>query len=74
MFIARADRDLVISRVEIKFSEVFSFAQTIVEVINAWNREVVFDSDVVQATIIDTHSHRSIFLFHKENRCTKRTA
>ena len=35
VFIARADSDLVIARVEVKFGEVFGFAKAIVEVINA---------------------------------------
>ena len=67
VFIARADSDLVIARVEVKFGEVFGFAQAIVEVIDAWDREVVFDSDIIEATIVDTHSHGAVFLFHKKD-------
>ena len=72
VFISRADSDLVIARVEIKFGEVFGFAQTIVEVINAWDREIVFNSNIIETTIVDTHSHGSIFLFHEKDGCTKR--
>ena len=72
MLVARADSDLVIARVEVKFGEVFRVAQAIVEVINAWNREVVLDSDIVEATIVDTHTHRSVFLFHEKDGCTER--
>ena len=72
MFIARADSDLVIARVEIKFGEVFGFAKAIVEVIDAGNREVVLDSDIIEATIVDTHAHGSVFLFHEKDGCTER--
>ena len=71
MFIARADSDLVIARVEVKFGEVFRFAQAIVEIIDAWDREVVFDSDIIEATIVDTHTHGSVFLFHEKDGCTE---
>ena len=74
MFIARADSDLVIARVEIKFGEVVGFAKAVVEVIDAGDREVVLDSDIIEATIVDTHSHGSVFLFHKEDGGTERAA
>ena len=74
MFITRANSDLMITRIEIEFGKVFCFAKAVVEVVDAWYREIVFNSDIVQAMVIDTHSHRSIFLFHKKNRCTKRAA
>ena len=74
VFISRADSDLVIARVKIKFSEVFCFAKAIVEVINAWDGEVVLNSNIIETTIVDTHPHRSIFLFHEKDGCTKRAA
>ena len=72
MFITRAYGDLVIARVEVEFGEVFGFAEVVVEIINAGNREVVFNGDIIQTTIVDTHSHRSVFLFHEKDGCTKR--
>ena len=74
VFIARADSDLVIAGVKIKFGEVFCFAKAIVEVINAWDREIVLDSDIIEATIVDTHSHGSVFLFHEKDGGTERAA
>ena len=47
MFISRVDSDLMIAGVKIKFSKVFCFAKAVVEVINAWNGEVVFNGDIV---------------------------
>ena len=41
MFISRADSDLVVARVEIKFGKVFCFAKAVVKVINTWDGEVV---------------------------------
>ena len=71
MFITRADGDLVITRVEIEFGEIFGFSEAIMEVIDAWDREVVLNGNIIQATIVDTHSHRAVFLFHKKDRCAK---
>ena len=42
-----ADGDLVIARVKVEFGEVFCFSEVIVEVIDAWNGEVIFDSDII---------------------------
>ena len=72
MFITRADGDLVVTRVEVEFGEVFGFPEAIMEIIDAGDREVVFNGDIIQPTIVDTHSHRAIFLFDKEDSCTKR--
>ena len=35
MFVARADCDLMIARVEVKFCKVFCFSEAVVEVIDA---------------------------------------
>ena len=41
------------------------------EVIDAWNREVVLNSYIIQPMIVNIHSYRAIFLFYKKDRCTK---
>ena len=41
------------------------------EVIDTWNREVILNSYIIQPIVVDTYSHRAIFLFHEKDRCTK---
>ena len=74
MFITGADGDLVVTGVEIEFGEVFGFAEAVMEVIDAGDREVVFDSDIIEITIVDTESYGSIFLFYEKDGCTEGTA
>lgn len=47
------------------FGEHTSSFELIEEIVNSWQRVPVFDHEFVQLTVIDTHSHASVLLFHK---------
>ena len=71
MFVTGADGDLMVARVEVELGEIFGFSEAIVEVIDAGDRKVVLNGNIIQPMIVDTHSHRAVFLFHKKDRCAK---
>ena len=41
VFVSEANRDLMIARVEIEFSEVVSACEAVMEVVDAWDGEIV---------------------------------
>ena len=71
MFVTEANGDLMVARVEVKFSKVVSACKAVVEVIDARNGEIVLLSDLIQGAIVDTHAHSSVFLFDKQYRGAK---
>ena len=70
-FITRFDGDLMITGEQIEFGEILSACESIVEIIDARQGEVILFGDLVQTTIINTHANRTIFLFDQENRGTE---
>ena len=55
--------DLVVATKEVEFCEYSCVCKAIVKVVNAGDRESVFDCNIVETAIVDTHSHGSVFLF-----------
>ena len=72
MFVATSNGDLMIAAVEIKFGEVACCCETVVQVVDAWDREGVFDCNVVECAIVNAHAHASIFFLDEEYWCAKR--
>ena len=73
MFIAASNGNLVITAVEIEFSEVSCCGEAIVKVVYTWNGEVVFDYNIVECIVVHAHTHASIFFLDEEDRCAERT-
>ena len=72
MFVTASNWDLVVTAVEVEFGEVASCGEAIMEVVYAWNGEVVFDCDVVECAVVNAHAHCSIFFLDEEDRCAER--
>ena len=56
------DANLVVPRSEVDLGEYLGTMEEISEIIDQGDRESVFDSDVVEGTIVDAHSKFPIFL------------
>ena len=67
MFVAAPNGDLVITAVEVEFREVTGCGKAIMEVVDAWNGEVVFDCDVVECAVVNTHAHAAVFFLDEED-------
>ena len=52
MFIAASNGNLVITAVEVEFSEITCGGKAIVKVVDAWDGKIVFDGDVVECTVV----------------------
>ena len=59
---------IIVSILEIKFSENFDSHQPVKSLINEGKRVSILYRDFVKSTIIDTKSEASILLRNKENR------
>ena len=72
MFVAASNGYLVIAAVEVEFGEVTGSGEAIVKVVDSWNGEVVFDCDVVECAVVDTHAHAAVFFLDEEDGCAER--
>ena len=72
MFVSASNGDLVIAAVEVEFGEVTGCCEAIVEVVDMWDGEVVFDCDVIECAIINAHAYASVFFLDEEYRCAER--
>ena len=59
------DFELVISGPQINLGEYFCPAELIKQIINSWEWIFVINSDIVQLTVIHTHSQTAILLVHE---------
>ena len=72
MTVGGVDGNLVISGEEIEFSKDSSMCEAVMEIIDARYGECIFDSNVVESTVVDTHTHSTILLFDKKDGSTER--
>jgi hypothetical protein len=59
---------LVVSRTQIKFSEVLSTTQLIQEIINDRNGKLFFDGELIEGMKVGTHALSTFFLKYHEHR------
>jgi formyltetrahydrofolate hydrolase len=64
------DANLPVSRAKIELCEVVASCKPIEEVIDARKRILVFDCDIVERPIINTHVEATVLLLDKEDRCS----
>ena len=65
-----SNSNLIIARLQVNFRENFCSLQLIEQVLNTREWILVLDSDLVEATIINTQAQTKIFLGSEEHRCT----
>src|SRR3982074_1986635 len=66
------DANLPVARTQIEFGEVLASCKPVEEVVDARERILVLDCDVVECAIINPHTEATILLFDKEDRCSIR--
>ena len=64
-----SNSNLMIARLQVNFRENLCSLQLIKQILNTREWILVFDSDLVEATIINTQAQTKIFLGSEEHRC-----
>lgn len=62
--------ELVITRSKINFGEVTCTLELIKQIIDPWNWLLILNGDLIQLSIINEHTKRTILLSNKQHRST----
>jgi hypothetical protein len=66
------DADLVVSGAKVDLAEDSGSLQAVEQFVNPGEGIAVLDGDVVESTIINTHTHGAVFLLHEQDGSTER--
>jgi len=70
--VGRLDANLVVATTQIDLTEVLRALEPVEQLVDPRQRVAVLDRDVVQRTIVDTHTHGAILLLDEKDRGTER--
>jgi hypothetical protein len=63
--------DLIISPMKINLGEYLGMVESVQEVINQGNGELILDGDLVECSIVNAHAQASILFLHEDDWGTK---